>query len=75
MNGRKWFDKIPLQGNVYPLNTMAFIEGQQTTIPSSADGDQNIRFNILTGQPLGVTSSKQGTMDVFLDRRLTQVMI
>lgn len=64
MIDRKWYKKIPLQGNVYPLNTMAFFEGLHK--------GQNLRFNILTGQPLGVTSSKAGTFDVFLDRRLTQ---
>lgn len=64
MIGRKWYSKIPLQGNVYPLNTMAFFEGLHK--------GQNLRFNIISGQPLGVTSSKTGTFDVFLDRRLTQ---
>lgn len=63
---RKRYDKIPIQGNVYPLNTMTFIESNRT------NGNSNLRFNVLTGQPLGVTSSSSGTLDIFLDRRLTQ---
>ena len=57
---RKRLDKIPLQGNVYPLNTMAWIQ------------DERFKFTVITGQPLGVTSLHQGTMEVFLDRRLSQ---
>lgn len=57
---RKRYSKIPLQGNVYPLNSMAWIE------------DDMHRFSIITGQPLGVTSMHSGTMEIFMDRRLMQ---
>jgi len=65
MISRKRYEKIPVQGNVYPLNTIAFIE-------SGSEEGTNLRFNLLTAQPLGVISSHSGTLDVFLDRRLTQ---
>jgi len=49
---RKRFSKLPLQANYYPLPTLAFIE------------DQTFRFTILTAQPLGVASLKEGQMEV-----------
>ncbi|CAF3685423.1 unnamed protein product [Adineta steineri] len=57
---RKTYDKLPLQGNVYPMPTMAYIE------------DDRMRFTILASQPSGVTCLKPGIIDVFLDRRLTR---
>lgn len=57
---RKWYDKIPLQGNVYPLPSLTYIEDNWT------------RLNVLSAQPLGVTSRHKGQLDVFLDRRLMQ---
>lgn len=57
---RKRYSKIPLQGNVYPMPTMAYIQ------------DETTRLNILSGQPLGVTSLQNSWLDVFLDRRLMQ---
>lgn len=57
---RKRYQKIPLQGNVYPMATTAYIE------------DTNHRFNVLSGQPLGATSPHSGWLDIFLDRRLLQ---
>jgi alpha-mannosidase II len=45
---RKTYDKLPLQGNVYPMPTMAYIE------------DDFMRFNILSGQPSGVACLKPG---------------
>lgn len=38
---RKRYDKIPLQGNVYPMPAMSYIQ------------DDKSRFTVLTGQPLG----------------------
>lgn len=55
---RKTYAKLPLQGNVYPMPTMAFME------------DDHMRFTVLSGQPSGVASLQSGAMDVFLDRRL-----
>ncbi|RWS30781.1 Serine hydroxymethyltransferase-like protein [Leptotrombidium deliense] len=60
MARRKYYDKIPLQGNVYPMPTMMYFENYKT------------RMNILTAQPLGTTSRHAGFIDVFLDRRLLQ---
>ena len=59
MTRRKTYDKLPLQGNVYPMPTMAYIE------------DDRLRLTLLVGQPSGVASLKAGVLDVFLDRRLT----
>ncbi|XP_003373762.1 glycosyl hydrolases family 38 N- domain protein [Trichinella spiralis] len=50
---RKYFSKIPLQGNFYPMTTAAFIE------------DSAHRLTLLSAQANGVTSIKS----VFLDRR------
>ncbi|PSN52814.1 hypothetical protein C0J52_09697 [Blattella germanica] len=57
---RKRFFKLPLQANYYPLPTLAFIQ------------DQNFRFTIVTGQPLGMGSLKEGQIEVMQDRRLNQ---
>lgn len=56
MQKREYRKKIPLQGNVYPMSTVAYIE------------DLNWRVNFITGQPLAMTSSTEGNIDVFLDR-------
>ncbi|KAH7637283.1 alpha-mannosidase-like protein [Dermatophagoides farinae] len=60
MIARKRYAKIPLQGNVYPLTTIAWIE------------DDKHRFTVISGQPLGVTSLSTTTMEIFMDRRLMQ---
>lgn len=57
---RKRFAKLPLQGNFYPMPTAAYIE------------DSNTRLTILSAQPLGVSSLKQGHIEILQDRRLTQ---
>ena len=57
---RKRYDKLTIQGNVFPMPTGAFIQ------------DSNLRFNIMTAQPLGVASLANSQMQVFLDRRLDQ---
>jgi hypothetical protein len=49
---RKRFFKLPLQANYYPLPTMAFIQ------------DKIFRFTIVTGQPLGIASLKEGQIEV-----------
>ncbi|KAG1662157.1 Alpha-mannosidase 2 [Nymphon striatum] len=57
---RTRMNKIPLQGNVYPMPSAAYIE------------DQSIRFTVLSGQSLGVASMNTGWLEIFLDRRLMQ---
>lgn len=57
---RKRYDKIPLQGNIYPMSTTVYIE------------DDSHRLTVLSGQPLGATSPRSGWVDIFLDRRLLQ---
>lgn len=57
---RKRFAKIPLQGNYYPMPAAAYIEDAKT------------RLTILSAQPLGVSSLKQGHIEILQDRRLTQ---
>ncbi|RWS18878.1 alpha-mannosidase 2-like protein [Leptotrombidium deliense] len=60
MSRRKYYDKIPIQGNVYPMPTIMYFEDDKT------------RMNILSAQPLGTTNRHSGVVDVFLDRRLMQ---
>jgi hypothetical protein len=49
---RKRFSKLPLQANYYPIPTMAFIQ------------DKTFRFTIVTAQPLGIASLKEGQIEV-----------
>jgi len=53
---RKRHKKIPLQGNVYPFPTAAYIE------------DPYLRMTLLTGQPLGASSLDSGELEVVLTR-------
>ena len=57
---RKTYAKLPIQGNIYPMPTGAFIQ------------DTQYRVNLLSAQPLGVGSLQPSTLQVFLDRRLDQ---
>jgi len=57
---RKRYDKLPLQGNWYPIPTMAYLQDSKT------------RLTIVSHQPLGGTSSISGQLEVMLDRRLAQ---
>jgi len=57
---RKTYDKLPIQANVYPMPTGAFLQ------------DKSMRINLLSAQPLGFASFEQGSFQVFLDRRLDQ---
>lgn len=58
---RETRSKIPLQGNYYPMPSLAFLQG--------AGGS---RLSIHSRQSLGVASFKSGALEVMLDRRLTR---
>ncbi|KAH1168934.1 alpha-mannosidase 2 isoform X2 [Mauremys mutica] len=53
-------NKLPLQANIYPMTTMAYIQ------------DDGIRLTLHSAQSLGVTSLKSGQIEVIMDRRLMQ---
>ncbi|XP_032618489.1 alpha-mannosidase 2 isoform X2 [Chelonoidis abingdonii] len=52
--------KLPLQANIYPMTTMAYIQ------------DSGVRLTLHSAQSLGVTSLKSGQLEVIMDRRLMQ---
>lgn len=56
---RENWDKIPLEGNYYPMPSLAFIQ---------CSGGR--RFSIHSRQALGVASLGKGWLEVMLDRRL-----
>ncbi|EPS58203.1 hypothetical protein M569_16612, partial [Genlisea aurea] len=58
---RETYDKIPLQGNYYPMPSLGFLQGSR--------GE---RFSVHTRQSLGAASLKDGWLEVMLDRRLTR---
>ncbi|XP_038640014.1 alpha-mannosidase 2x isoform X1 [Scyliorhinus canicula] len=57
---RKYFQKLPLQANFYPMSAMAYIQ------------DDLFRLTLHTAQSLGVSSIHSGQLEVILDRRLMQ---
>ncbi|KAF5740338.1 alpha-mannosidase 2x [Tripterygium wilfordii] len=59
MSRRETYDKIPLQGNYYPMPSLAFMQG--------SNGQ---RFSVHSRQSLGVASLKDGWLEIMLDRRL-----
>ncbi|KAK7381345.1 hypothetical protein VNO78_33973 [Psophocarpus tetragonolobus] len=61
MSRRETYDKIPLQGNYYPMPSLAFIQG--------LNGQ---RFSVHSRQSLGVASLKSGWLEIMLDRRLVR---
>lgn len=61
MSRRETYDKIPLQGNYYPMPSLAFMQG--------SNGQ---RFSVHTRQSLGVASPKDGWLEIMLDRRLVR---
>ncbi|QCD94971.1 alpha-mannosidase 2 isoform X1 [Vigna unguiculata] len=61
MSRRETYDKIPLQGNYYPLPSLAFIQGSNGR-----------RFSVHSRQSLGVASLKNGWLEIMLDRRLVR---
>ena len=60
MQERHRREKIPLQGNYFPMPSMAFIE------------DARVRLSVHTHSALGVASLDHGWLEVKLDRRLDQ---
>ncbi|KAK7121747.1 hypothetical protein R3I93_022736 [Phoxinus phoxinus] len=60
MQPRRYFQKLPLQANFYPMPTMAYIQ------------DSQYRLTVHTAQALGVSSVSSGQLEVILDRRLMQ---
>ncbi|CAI9109572.1 OLC1v1009416C1 [Oldenlandia corymbosa var. corymbosa] len=61
MSRRETYDKIPSQGNYYPMPSLAFMQGSN-----------GLRFSVHTRQSLGVASLKNGHLEIMLDRRLTR---
>ncbi|XP_031563899.1 alpha-mannosidase 2x-like isoform X2 [Actinia tenebrosa] len=57
---RKTLDKLPIQANFYPMPSMAFLQ------------DRTKRLSLLSAQPNGVASLQPGSLEVVLDRRLSQ---
>ncbi|XP_054797324.1 alpha-mannosidase 2-like isoform X2 [Prosopis cineraria] len=61
MSRRETYDKIPLQGNYYPMPSLAFMQG--------SDGQ---RFSVHSRQSLGVANLEKGWLEIMLDRRLAK---
>ncbi|XP_027074528.2 alpha-mannosidase 2 [Coffea arabica] len=61
MSRRQTYDKIPPQGNYYPMPSLAFMQASN-----------GLRFSVHTRQSLGVASLKNGYLEIMLDRRLTR---
>ncbi|XP_060959016.1 alpha-mannosidase 2 [Cannabis sativa] len=61
MSRRETYDKIPLQGNYYPMPAHAFLQGSNGR-----------RFSVHSRQSLGVASLKDGWLEIMLDRRLVR---
>ncbi|KAK6928248.1 Glycoside hydrolase family 38, N-terminal domain [Dillenia turbinata] len=59
MSRRETYDKIPLQGNYYPMPSLAFMQGSNGR-----------RFAVHSRQSLGVASLKEGWLEIMVDRRL-----
>ncbi|CAI9109570.1 OLC1v1009414C1 [Oldenlandia corymbosa var. corymbosa] len=61
MSRRETYDKIPPQGNYYPMPSLAFMQGSKGS-----------RFSVHTRQALGVACLEDGHLEIMLDRRLTR---
>ncbi|KAK5609011.1 Alpha-mannosidase 2x [Crenichthys baileyi] len=60
MQPRRFYRKLPLQGNFYPMSSQAYIQ------------DSHHRLTLHTAQSLGVSSLESGHLEVIMDRRLMQ---
>ncbi|CEF61124.1 Alpha-mannosidase 2x [Strongyloides ratti] len=54
---RKRLDKLPIQGNFYPMPSIIYIE------------DTNKRLTVLGNQALGCSSQEEGSVEIILDRK------
>ncbi|KAJ4826443.1 hypothetical protein Tsubulata_013635 [Turnera subulata] len=61
MSRRETYNKIPLQGNYYPMPSLAFMQGSKGR-----------RFSVHSRQSFGVASLEDGWLEIMLDRRLLQ---
>jgi len=52
MTRRKYYKKLPIQGNFYPMSSAMYIE------------DDTTRVSLLSVQPLGASSLHNGQMEV-----------
>lgn len=59
MSRRETYDKIPVQGNYYPMPALAFMQGSSGR-----------RYSVHSRQAFGVASLKDGWLEIMLDRRL-----
>ncbi|XP_075983087.1 alpha-mannosidase 2 [Anticarsia gemmatalis] len=57
---RRYFDKLPLQANYYPLSAAAYLE------------DERNRLTLITSTPLGMGALQPGQIEVMQDRRLSK---
>lgn len=57
---RRFYQKLPLQANFYPMPSQAYIQ------------DSHHRLTLHTAQSLGVSSLESGQLEVIMDRRLMQ---
>ncbi|CAH8860380.1 unnamed protein product [Trichobilharzia szidati] len=66
---RKYYDKIPLQGNIYPIACGAYIEHAEHQVNNEQTTMRKKRMNIFTSHSTGVVSPKIGQLNIWLDRR------
>ena len=59
MQRRKKFSGLGIEGNIYPITTMAYIE------------DMKHRISLIVDHATAATSTKQGSLEVIVDRRAT----
>ncbi|KAI5643207.1 alpha mannosidase middle domain-containing protein [Phthorimaea operculella] len=57
---RRYFEKLPLQANFYPLPAATYIQ------------DETHRLNVLTSTPLGMAALQPGEIQIMQDRRLSR---